>query len=78
MQEEIAAINLAKYRKVQHDFEEAEERADQAEQSVTRLRSKHSSSSTSTTTSGGGGTKITVVSRCNIITIHQFFCQKWL
>jgi len=61
--EEIAAINLAKYRKVQHDFEESEERADQAEQAVARLRTKQRSSSTSTTTStggGGGGTKVTV------------------
>jgi len=62
--EEIAAINLAKYRKVQHDFEESEERADQAEQAVARLRTKQRSSSTSSTTTtggaGGGGTKITV------------------
>ena len=40
MQEEIAAINLAKYRKVQHDLEESEERADQAENSVSKLRAK--------------------------------------
>jgi len=60
--EEIAAINLAKYRKVQHDFEESEERVEQAEQAVARLRTKSRASSTSTTTStsGGGGSKITV------------------
>jgi len=61
--EEIAAINLAKYRKVQHDFEESEERADQAEQAVARLRTKGRASSTSTsssTTTGAGGTTITV------------------
>jgi len=63
--EEIAAINLAKYRKVQHDFEESEERADQAEQAVSRLRTKSrgasaAASSSSTTTSTAGGTKITV------------------
>ena len=44
LQEEIAAINLAKYRKVQHDFEESEERADQAENSMSKLRAKHQSS----------------------------------
>jgi myosin heavy chain 6/7 len=58
--EEIAAINLAKYRKVQHDFEESEERADQAEQAVSRLRSKSRASSTTTTSQGAGGTRITV------------------
>merc|ERR1711881_389224 len=36
--EEIAAINLSKYRKVQHDLEEAEERADMAENTLTKLR----------------------------------------
>lgn len=60
--EEIAAINLAKYRKVQHDFEESEERAEQAEQAVARLRTKSraGSSTTTTTTGGAGGAKITV------------------
>ncbi|PAA89248.1 hypothetical protein BOX15_Mlig007848g1 [Macrostomum lignano] len=38
--EEIAAINLAKFRKVQHDLEESEERAEVAEQSLTKFRSK--------------------------------------
>jgi len=52
LQEEIASINLAKYRKVQHDLEESEERADQAEQASSRLRAKtRSSSSTSRTVS---------------------------
>lgn len=40
LQEEIAAVNLAKYRKVTHELEEAESRADEAESSVARLRSK--------------------------------------
>ena len=52
MQEEIAAINLAKYRKVQHDLEESEERADQAEQAVSKMRAKNRSSSVTTTTKG--------------------------
>lgn len=38
--EEIAAINLAKYRKVQHELEDAEERADMAENSMQKLRTK--------------------------------------
>jgi len=61
--EEIAAINLAKYRKVQHDFEESEERADQAEQAMAKLRAKARSSSVTTTTKGPGGSTITVHSR---------------
>merc|ERR1711893_213332 len=46
--EEIAAINLAKYRKVQHDLEEAEERADMAENTLAKLRAKNRSSASAT------------------------------
>lgn len=42
--EEIAAVNLAKYRKIQHEVEDAEERADQAEQALQKLRAKNRSS----------------------------------
>merc|ERR1719454_661033 len=42
--EEVAAINLAKYRKVQHELEEAEERADMAENTLAKLRAKNRSS----------------------------------
>jgi len=42
--EEIAATNLAKYRQVQQQIEDAEERADVAENSLTKLRSKNRSS----------------------------------
>ena len=49
-QEEIAAINLAKYRKVQHELEEAEERAEMAENTLGKLRAKTRTSSMSTTT----------------------------
>jgi myosin heavy chain 6/7 len=38
--EEIAAINLAKFKKVQNDLQEAEERADLAEQSLNKIRAK--------------------------------------
>jgi len=41
--EEIAALNLAKYRKVQHELDDAVERADQAEVQVTKLRAKNRS-----------------------------------
>ena len=44
LQEEVAAINLAKYRKVQAELEDAEERADAAENSVQKLRAKNRSS----------------------------------
>jgi len=40
VQEELAAVNLAKYRKAQKELEEAEERADQAEVAMSRLRAK--------------------------------------
>jgi hypothetical protein len=53
-QEEIAAINLAKYRKVQHDLEEAEERADMAENTLSKLRAKNRSSVSATRTITGG------------------------
>ncbi|XP_026481147.1 myosin heavy chain, muscle-like isoform X21 [Ctenocephalides felis] len=38
--EEIAALNLAKFRKAQQELEEAEERADLAEQAVSKFRAK--------------------------------------
>lgn len=42
--EEVAAINLAKYRKVQNELEDAEERADAAENGLQKLRAKNRSS----------------------------------
>ena len=36
--EEIAALNLAKYRKTQVDLEESEERADLSEHALAKLR----------------------------------------
>merc|ERR1711970_1054813 len=44
MQDLVAAMNLAKYRKVQHELEDAEERADVAEGSLGKVRSKNRSS----------------------------------
>lgn len=38
--EEIAALNLAKFRKAQQELEEAEERADLAEQAIAKFRQK--------------------------------------
>lgn len=58
LQEEIAAVNLAKYRKVQHELEEAEGRADEAENSVAKLRSKSRSSVSQSRTVSGGGVSI--------------------
>merc|ERR1712141_278342 len=57
--EEIAAVNLAKYRKVQHELEDAEERADMAENTLAKLRAKTRSSSV-VTSSSSGSVKITV------------------
>lgn len=39
-QEEQTSVNLAKFRKVQHELEEAEERADIAESQLNKLRAK--------------------------------------
>merc|ERR1711951_225009 len=44
--EEIAAINLAKYRKAQQDFEEAEERSKLCEANITKFRSTRGASMT--------------------------------
>ena len=38
--EEGANVNLSKFRKLQHELDEAEERADMAESSLNKLRSK--------------------------------------
>ena len=38
--EEIAALNLAKYRKAQHELDDAAERADQAENQVAKARAQ--------------------------------------
>jgi len=51
--EEMAAMNLQKYRKVQHDLEEAEERADVAENTLARFRAKNRSSLSATRQSNG-------------------------
>ena len=45
LQEEIAALNLAKFRKAQQELEEAEERADLAEQAIAKFRAKGRSGS---------------------------------
>ena len=42
--EEIAAVNLSKYRKAQHDLEEASQRADQAESQIAKNRALNRSS----------------------------------
>ncbi|BFZ03204.1 hypothetical protein BsWGS_06243 [Bradybaena similaris] len=53
--EEIAALNLAKYRKVQSELEDAEERADTAEGSLSKLRAKNRSSVSTARTSATPG-----------------------
>lgn len=42
--EEIASMNLSKYRKVQQEMEDACERADEAENAVAKMRAKNRSS----------------------------------
>ena len=49
LQEELAAVNLAKYRKAQSDLDEAEERlAENAAEMTSRSRFKNAMSSTAT------------------------------
>lgn len=55
LQEEVAAINLAKYRKVQSELEDADERADSAENSLQKLRVKNRSSVSAARTSASPG-----------------------
>ena len=50
--EEIAALNLAKYRKAQNDVEEAEERANLSEQALSKFKAKSILS--------GNGTKVAI------------------
>ncbi len=52
--EEIASVNLAKFRKVQHELEDAEERADQAENQLNKQRAKNRS----TVSAGRGGSPL--------------------
>lgn len=47
-------MNLAKYRKVQHELEEAESRADEAETNMARFRSKSRTSMSIGRASVGG------------------------
>merc|ERR1712141_361278 len=58
--EEIAAINLAKYRKVQHELEEAEERADMAENTLVKVRTMSVSTSSQVRETASGTVKVTV------------------
>lgn len=59
--EEIAAVNLAKFRKVQTELEDAEERADNAEGTLQKLRAKNRSSVSvaRTSASPAGGVTVT-------------------
>lgn len=51
--EEIAALNLAKFRKVQQELEDAEERADMAENALSKLRARNRSAAPARASSPG-------------------------
>lgn len=51
--EELANLNLQKYRQLQHQLDDAEERADSAENSLSKQRAK--SRSAVSVAPGGGG-----------------------
>lgn len=48
-------MNLAKFRKAQHEFEESEERADQAENAMSKFRAKSRSSTSAARGAIAGG-----------------------
>ncbi len=54
-------MNLAKYRKVQHELEEAEERADSAENTLAKLRAKNRSSASAPRSGPPGGVSTRVL-----------------
>lgn len=45
-QEELANLNLQKFRQIQHQLDDAEERADHAENSLSKMRAKSRSGTT--------------------------------
>jgi len=57
LKEEIAATNLGKYRQLQSQVDDAEERADMAENSLSKLRAK----SRATTSMGPSGVVLSPV-----------------
>ena len=71
LQEEIASINLAKYRKVQCELEEAEERADSAENTLAKLRAKNRSSVSAQRTTRGRSVSV----RRALVTCASISCR---
>jgi len=68
LQQEIATVNLGKFRKLQHELEEAETRAMLAEKSLSQLRAMSRQSTTSVTES------VSVCRKSNITAVDQ---NKW-
>jgi len=64
--EEVAAINLAKYRKVADELESAEERADSAENNLQKVRIQNRSMSASRAT-GSSSSSTTIVKRTKMV-----------
>ena len=64
--EEIASVNLGKFRKVQHEYEDAEERADQAENQLNKMRSKNRST-VSIGRAGSPQREVTVIRSSSIV-----------
>jgi len=70
LQEEVATINLAKYRKVQMELEEEEQRAEEAETSLTKLRSRNRSVASTTRVSTSN--RVCTIS-CFLLSLHISF-----
>lgn len=69
LQEELASTNLQKYRQLQAALESAEERADTAEQNLSKIRAK-SRSAVSVAPSGPSGTGLAVCS-CPTLQVNK-------
>ncbi|CAF2029476.1 unnamed protein product [Rotaria magnacalcarata] len=68
--EEIASVNLAKFRKIQSELEDANERADSAENQLNKLRVKNRSSASTSRTSPGLDIHESTVNTRGNSTIH--------
>ena len=71
LQEEIAAINLAKFRKVQNELEDAEERADTSEGTLQKLRAKNRSSVSMSRTIANPAVRIDIIMLMRFIMIDH-------
>jgi len=73
-QEELAAVNLAKYRKIQHSLEEAEARAEAAENAMSKVRTtgRNSVSASRVINDNLNPLSVLFLSSCICFYVHDF------